>query len=472
MKYLLFLTLLIQLLISCNKESISNDNNPTNNYFPKDTILIIVEGISLENGLVKTLTTTSATVGANVPTIAPTNAPIIDHGHMLFTYIPTLDDIESNNYLYKSSYGEILSPNFIFESTFENLISNTVYYYVAYVEATSNNQKVTALSSYMNDGNLTLDIRSFTTINNEFPPSVTTTSPEYIGPNNFTIVGVLTETADTKLDEFGILWKEGESTIPTVLDYSGKIISGMNISHSNGYTFEEIITVESNKLFRISCYAKNAYGVGYSDTYLIFGEFDWKIYASIPNSIFQVCFEELFRNNERNWDTSGSEDYNIDYYLSTSNNYYNIDNNEENISWNLSTKDINLINLENYQIDLDVRVAQGDSNSGLRWEGDNNNFGYLFGFDREDKRYSIGYWENDEYVNLKSEINEDLLSENDYHKLTVRKLNGSFFLFIDEIFIYSFNDIKFDGNLILFRSGPKSDVYFKNFYVKSFEQCN
>ncbi len=475
LKRILILTaILIGLLFSCKK----GNNNPMdveptpNSTGGGVTISFTVEGITLNNGDVDFFSSTSAILSASVPTIAPTNAPIFDHGHMIFDQPPTLEAIKMNEYVQKTTFGEINNPNFFFESTFSDLIPNKTYFYIAYIKATSNGEDFLSIGSRNVAGNLVIDARSFTTISNNFPPGVSTLSTEYISPNLFKVYGIIDETSESTIQEYGFVWKEEFNSLPSTSDNNGKKITGQNSTLTNGHSFQENISVNPNKVYTIRAYAENEFGIDYGESFTIFGDYNWASYNSPPDGLFSICHEERFVNNDRDWDTSGATNFNINYTLSTSGNYYRIDNNEDNTPWNLKTRDIDLAGLLNYQIDLDVKVSQGDFSSGLRWEGNSNNWGYFFGFDKVDKYYWIGYWDTaGNETTIKYESAENILTANDYHKLTIRKQDGRFYLFIDEIFIHDFSDTVLEGDWIMFRCASNSDVYYKNFLVKSFGLC-
>lgn len=436
------------------------------------TISFEVEGITLENGVVSSFSSTSAAVTGRVPTIASTNAPIYDHGHMIFDQPPSIDDISNDNFLDITSLGEVSNSNYQFISSFDNLIPDRVYFYVAYVKAIKDGEDFLSIASVNTGQSLVPDVRSFTTVSNNFPPGVTTTGTEYLSPNSFKISGVITETNENIIQEYGFVWKEGIGQIPSTADNDGKAISGQDENLNNGYAYHENIILSPGKVYSVRAYAKNTHGIDYGISMTVFGEYNWQVYGAPPEGIFSVCQEEKFENNDRGWDTTGSSDYDIDYSLSTSGNYYRIDNDEDDIAWNLRTRDIDLGSLVNYQLEVEVRVSQGDNTSGIRWEGNSQNWGYMFGFDRTDQAYKIGYWnESDEYISLKYEVAEDLLTENDYHKLSVRKIDGKMYLFINEVFVHEFIDTEFTGNWIMFRAASNSNVYYKNLSVKSFEIC-
>ncbi len=480
---IVFFFFLSSFLFNCNDDENSRNtmivSNDPNIVESENVIIIKVEGITMFNGLVKEITRNEVVVEAKVKDIAPSLAPIFEHGHLLFDFAPNLENFVGKSFeevkdisVDYSSLGSVIESDHVFETKFQNLESNKTYFYISYLQARKDNSIFSAFSQKDVSNNIDLDTRSFTTLSNEFPPGVRTECPNYIASNQFRISGQITETSGVELLEFGFVWKLGLNSNPTIEDNNGIQRSGQNISVDNGHSFNENIYLNPNLVYSIKAYALNEFGPVYGDSYLVYGNFDWTNYDSFPDDVLKLIHEERFVNNNRNWDTSEHSDYDIDYFLSLSANYYSIDNNEDSRRHNLPTHNINFEGQDNFQIDVEVRVTQGDFPCGLRWEGNLNSAGYIFGFDKEDENYSIGFWdEYDNYTNLKSESPGSNFEANEYHKLSIRKFDNIYYLFIDENLVHVFLDQNFDRELIYFTVGSDSRGYFKNLSVKTFSQC-
>lgn len=476
---LFFFSIVILTYTSCEKDPDVVDMNSSDNNQMMDDVNVIqftVEGITIQNGLVESLTSTSVALSGSVPTIAPSLAPIFEHGHFLYTEYPTENNFKSS-IVRQSNLGPINKMDYSYESSFSGLEPSKTYYYLSYVKALTNNlmDTVTAVPAEMKINDEVVPLaRSFNTVSNEFPPGVSTLARKLLGPNRFEVFGSIDENSNTILEQYGFAWKEGLSSNPTLQDNSGNINSGTNQNVTNGTHFSSSIILNPNTIYTLRSYAKNKFGVDYGSPLIVFGEHNWSSYNSFPESIFEKCYAELFQENTRNWFDDMSSTYDVRYNFNESGNYFSIDNDEEDTNISYETPQISLTGISQYQIDVDVRVTIGDYSSGIIWEASNDRDGaYLFGFDREDRAYQIGYWNtNDEWTSLKYQEEWNLLTPSDYHKLSVRKVNNIFYLFINGTLVHSFTKILPKGDNIRFRAARNSNVYFKNYLVNSFDECN
>ena len=471
MKKIGFLTFLVPCLFllcfSCGKDDpppVLNNPDPGGGQIGNDTISIVVEGIRLFNKGLKDLGPTHAIVAGSIPSLAPTFSPIYQHGHYLYDFVPINDTTSINSHIDSIALGAVTDPLEEYTSEFRNLKPNTTYYYLAYVWTKTSDVDKRALSA-TEQGELF--INSFTTTNNSTPPLVSTTQAQYLTPNNFKLQGKIDFTNDVPLSRWGFVWSEGKDTEPTLTKNEGISTIGTNQVLEQGHIFNSNVNLQSRKSYTIRAYAENPFGIAYGESLYMFGDYNWNDYNDPPGFIFAEVHSEDFKNNDRGWNTDGHATRDIDYFLSTSSGYFSINNKEED-GTSYVTEDIDLIGLTNYQIDLDVRVSYGDYVSGIRWERkDWDGDGFVFGYD-EDENYSVGYWDINEQWNTLNGKESDLLESNDYNKLSIRKLGGRFYLFINKSFVYSFIDDRFDGTHINFRVGGKGRAYYKNFEVKSF----
>ena len=175
-------------------------------------------------------------------------------------------------------------------------------------------------------------------------------------------------------------------------------------------------------------------------------------YNDIPASNKIPVFKESFDNNSNSWLL-----YNAWIKGTISNGYYNIVCRNYQKSTGLSCKTISIDPLKNYEIETAVSTVQGTG-------------GLVFGMNNKYDHYRIELTSNSTLVLLKNSPskarNDELFSTplnpnikaGSYYKITLRKLNDSYYIFLNEGLIGIFNKIKPEGDEIGFNVGLNSEI--------------
>ena len=187
-------------------------------------------------------------------------------------------------------------------------------------------------------------------------------------------------------------------------------------------------------------------------------------YTDISGSAKIPVFKESFDNNSNEWllDNSWIKG-------NIGNGYYNLVCRNYQKSTGLSYKTISIDQAKDYEIETSVNTLKGTG-------------GLVFGMNSKYDHYRIELTSENTLVVLKNTPsrgrNEELFSTSlnpntkagTYFKITLRKLNGNFYIFLNEGLIGIFNKIKPEGDQVGFNVGLNSEIsvdYLNIFYLTS-----
>lgn len=187
-------------------------------------------------------------------------------------------------------------------------------------------------------------------------------------------------------------------------------------------------------------------------------------YTDISVSAKIPVFKESFENNTNEWllDNSWIKG-------NIANGYYNLVCRNFQKSTGLSFKTISIDQAKDYEIETSVNTLKGTG-------------GLVFGMNSKYDHYRIELTSNNTLVLLKNTPsrgrNEELFSTSlnpdikagTYYKITLRKLDGNFYIFLNEGLIGIFNKIKPEGDQVGFNVGLNSEIsvdYLNIFYLTS-----
>ncbi len=110
-----------------------------------------------------------------------------------------------------------------------------------------------------------------------------------------------------------------------------------------------------------------------------------------------------------------------------------------------------------FEIEASIMFVSGkDNNSnGIIWGHKDNNNKYDFGFSGNGQ-FSIGKRDNGSFIFLKNWTISSVINKNDYNKLTIRKVNSTYYFFINESLVYSCPFEEFYGNEIYINANINS----------------
>lgn len=191
----LIILISIALYTSCDKElktvNTIDEPNTTN-----DTIYFNVEGISVSNGIIRSISYNSATVAGDFASLAPINYPIEDHGYVW--------DQDRNNLNITSANGfSTLGPKLnigAFATVMKNLLAGTTYFVTSYVESKG---KIAYHSHPL----------SFTTLKGEGPSFSLSAVSNNLTHETATIINTIADMRDTILIDYGHIWSETNAEV-------------------------------------------------------------------------------------------------------------------------------------------------------------------------------------------------------------------------------------------------------------------
>jgi hypothetical protein len=176
-------------------------------------------------------------------------------------------------------------------------------------------------------------------------------------------------------------------------------------------------------------------------------------------------FSESFQNNNNKWITDNSwisGKFNNGYYEITCKNF--------NQNTGLTYKTVAIDQSKDFEIETSFAVIKGTG-------------ALVFGLTKDFEHYRIEIGENKNLIIFKDTPSKNKVEKifsgkeeiiiNDigfYNKLTVRKIKGSFYIFVNDIMIKQFNNLIFTGDQIGFSVGLNSEIsvdYLNASYLKS-----
>lgn len=366
---------------------------------------------------------------------------IIEHGHIIKKgQVPTINNNDGITNLGSKS---IASD---FTSSFSGLEHSSTYYITSYIK-------------YKSDFCLHSEF-----INHETPiklfAQVRTLNFDAKANGVVDVTGAIDNTYNKEIFKYGFIYTAGNRNP----DFNNAIlISGENLKGINSHTFSESLNdLIDDKIYTISAFAQNDAGNSIAEPIKIHHyDFDFSKY-NLPTPAFEEIIFDSFDDNTNGWFEGTANSGNI-YDLGSGR--YKIKTLEENGGQITFNNPENILEgLENYQIDVTIDFSSGgyDSSSGIRFEGDDSYQEYFFSIRRDS--YRVGYWNNlDIYQSLDFDY-YDIGSKS--NTLSVRKVYGIFYLYINQELVFQFPDILFDGHSVRLRAGLNSTVYFEEFMIK------
>ncbi len=367
---------------------------------------------------------------------------IIEHGHLIKKgQIPTVDDYDNF-----SSLG-IKSIASDFTSTFPNLDHSSKYYTVAYITYNS------GACYHSNHNEISTPIKNFAQVR----------TLNFTANQNgvVDVTAVIDETFGEDVIRWGFVYTAGNN--PPDFN-NATIVVDQNLTTgviSHGFS-TSISDLDNDKIYTISAFAENNAGITIADPIKIHRhDFDFQNF-NLSNAAFTLILDESFNDNTNNW-PEGTSSGGVVFDLRSG--YYRIKTTDDSGGYVTFENPENILQgLDNYQIDLTIDFTQGgnDGYSGLYFEGTDSYQQYLFGIIKG--AYVVGYWNNlDIWEQLKWDDNINDIGNN---LLTVRKVDGVFYLYVNEVFVYTFDDFAFDGYTVRFRAGSNATIDFEELTIR------
>ena len=177
-----------------------------------------------------------------------------------------------------------------------------------------------------------------------------------------------------------------------------------------------------------------------------------KDYSSYSYKDKNTFFSEEFNNNHRDWSTGIKEKSYGDIY----NGYYTWKSKSSTSAW--STQKTVVINQKkDFEIETRFKYLSGKKTSGImvQW-GKSYSSGNNFNFEvTQSGKYWIGKYYESEYIASKKWTASTSISKTSYNKLTIRKINLTYYFFINGTFVHTMPFKDFYGDKVAF-SVPSS----------------
>lgn len=431
------------LAISCNEEPMPSpgviEEDPT-----RDTIFFSVAGLKMENGEVRDITQSSATIVGSFSSLDNNNFPVTEHGHVWSSNnaLPTLANAEGSTQL------GIRDVKGQFFSNLADLQAGAVYYYRSYVSS---------------NGDIRYHDRSSSFTTKELErPEVVTVEKTFVDDGAFQLRGEILEFNEIPVSSHGFVWIEaGKNSPPTLGNNDGSVNIGA-IQPGDSHTFEALIEgLAESTAYQACAFARNEAGISYGNVLLIYGKLIPDQYAGIPKEFFDTLYVETFSDNLHEWfegNDSGCEfDIAGGVYTGECNgtNFYSY------------CRSCNLSHEGNFELELDIRVLADGNSCSLNWGGYNSWANVnRFGIDGE-RKFIIARTENEEQLPAIAPLSPSaLINQSGFNKLTVRFFNGVHYFFINESFLLSSDQIVFYGDEVSIRTGDGASCQFDNLTVK------
>jgi hypothetical protein len=122
-----------------------------------------------------------------------------------------------------------------------------------------------------------------------------------------------------------------------------------------------------------------------------------------------------------------------------------------------------------FEIEAEILYIQGESNNAISlvWGENNNSYGFYFGISGNGQFRVFQF--NGRWIILKDWTVSDLVHKTDYNKITVRKVDAKYYLFLNEKLVYSSDFYPFYGNQFGFQDNQNTTMrvkYLKVSYLK------
>jgi len=122
-----------------------------------------------------------------------------------------------------------------------------------------------------------------------------------------------------------------------------------------------------------------------------------------------------------------------------------------------------------FEIETELLFVQGETDNGISliWGKDDNY--HRFNFEISGQGYFKIFQFDGNFISLKDWTVSDLINKSDYNKLTVRKINSSYYFFLNNKLVHSSEFLPFFGNQIGFQDNQNTTMrvnYLKVSYLK------
>ncbi|WP_020532904.1 TIR domain-containing protein [Flexithrix dorotheae] len=144
----------------------------------------------------------------------------------------------------------------------------------------------------------------------------------------------------------------------------------------------------------------------------------------------ESIYEDFFVDNRNSW-WKGDENY----LGRVENGYYHFESMIDKGAW--SAPEIDLDESRDFEIEMKIKYLKGKKNNSLDlvW-GKSDDEKYTFGFSANGYYVIRGFLE-EEWQDFKEWTKSDIVSGNEYNKLTVRKIGGNYYFFLNETYVHS-----------------------------------
>lgn len=399
-------------------------------------------GASYTNGDIESLSDSEIAITSRLTSIG--TEQIVQHGHLLKKgQIPTIDDYDDISFLGEKS----VASNF--RSTFSDLDHSSKYYIVAYISYDSG-------TCYHSDfGTVDTPVKTF--------PQVRTLDFTARENGIVDVTAVIDNTYGKPVSRWGFIYTAG-SNMPdfdnAVIVVGEDLTTGV-ISHSFSASVNDL---DSDRIYTISAFAENDAGISVAEPIKIHRyDFDFCQY-DLPGSTFTNVLNETFADDSNNW-YEGESSTGVVFDLRSG--YYRIAATDDNSGQTTFNNPENILEgLDNYQIDVVLDFVGGtdeeDSYSGLRFEGTDSFQEYFFGI--KENEFILGYWNTLDVWEtiIYGDTNEDVGN----NVMTVRKVYGSFCLYINGNQVHTFDDFDYNGSTVRVRAGRGTTIDFEELTVR------
>lgn len=197
-----------------------------------------------------------------------------------------------------------------------------------------------------------------------------------------------------------------------------------------------------------------------TDSSFLYSDYDF-----VMGSELQMQFLDRFDNNENNWSQVDDGDYLVDI----SNGKLKMESKRDFLYYlRLDFIDFSATNFQ-LEIDFQFYGPSAQEFCALRWGGLNtwdNNYGFQVG---KEGYFQIKHKNDDEWLDdiIGRTFLDDIINSNP-NKLTIRRVSGVHYFFINETFVGKANDIVFKGNEFGPSVGSYSRCEFDNLKVGFF----
>lgn len=172
----------------------------------------------------------------------------------------------------------------------------------------------------------------------------------------------------------------------------------------------------------------------------------------------QYFLKEEFNNNQNNWNISEDEDE----ISLIENGYLHLQSLSNGARTVVINQDVSQD--RNFEIEASLKIVEEDKPGDLhliRW-GSGKNIKIDFGFNLKGTWGIVKYDENrptgDKIISLVPYTKSDAIRTNAYNKLTIRKIDNSYFFYINEVFVHEMPFETFYGNVFGFKNSGNSTL--------------